>query len=682
MANIRVLDKQVAEQIAAGEVIERPASVVKELVENAIDAGATTITVEIRRGGVTFLRVTDNGKGIEPDDVPTAFLRHATSKVQTSEDLDTIFTLGFRGEALASICAVSKVELLTKTAGQQNGTRYVVHGGEEVFRDEAGCPDGTTVVVRDIFYNVPARMKFLKKDVTEANAIASIVDKMALANEQISFRLINNGTEKLFTPGDSNPLSAVYAVFGREFAGSLVKVDYEENGLRVHGFISRPSASRPNRRMQHFFINRRYIKSQVLMASLEEAYKHAIMVGKFPACVLNIEIPPNTVDVNVHPAKLEVRFADERRVFQLLYAAVRNTLMSAEDHVPIRIADQQKAFTSAQPKAPEQLHMTAQAYKEAFGAQPAEKPRPSCEPAEDGSVIGQRRSQYEAAIPAEKSKAQGQTILRQPTAVVYESSRSWPETAAEDAQNQQMKTEEIEWRRIEREQAASLTQPVMPMETQRTNLETGGSQDAPEHTGGSENTGFSDIDEYRVIGEAFCTYIVVEHHDELLLIDKHAAHERILYEQILEGAKEHKQVLLAPVTVSLSREEYDAAIRHLELFDEVGFETEDFGEGMLIVRSVPISLSEKSVSDIICEIADEMANHKRKILPEDLDWLYHSVACRAAIKANDRSSKLELRQLVSILKEHPDIQHCPHGRPIYLKLTQKELEKQFGRLGS
>ena len=635
MPHIQVLDKHTAELIAAGEVVERPSSVVKELLENTIDAGATMVAVEIQNGGVTYIRITDNGAGIAREDVPTAFLRHATSKVRREEDLEAIGTLGFRGEALASIAAVSRVELLTCAAGETAGTRYTLEGGEDGHLEDTGCPQGTTIVVRDLFYNVPARMKFLKKDVSEANAVAGVVDRIALSHPEVSFRFIRDGREELLTPGDSQLRSCIYAVLGKEFSDSLLPVDYTLGGVHVHGFASKPAASRANRTMQHFFINGRYVKTRTAMAALEQAYKGAIMVGKFPACVLHLDMPPETVDANVHPAKIEVRFINEKPVFDAVYHGLKSALAAGDVPkqavLPVRPA-------VGQPQA-EQLHM-----------EPPAAPR---SPASHIDAILDKPPAQPAApapaVPSAPPAARPRPVLRDGTDAPYYAAPSYLN--------------------IERTSAQPAAAPEPPPSPPPVREEPAAPPPAEK---ASEPVTY--------VGEAFHTYVIAQMGESLYVIDKHAAHERLLYNQLKATPHNDAQMLLEPVSVPLGREEYAAVTAELETLGAAGFEVEDFGGSTVLVRAVPLILSGCDAAAAIQEIAGGFVSGKRELTMDKLDWIYHSSACRAAVKAGDSSRPEELRQLAERVLQNDDIRYCPHGRPVCFELTRRELEKQFGRV--
>ena len=655
MPRIQVLDKQVAELIAAGEVVDRPSSVIKELVENAVDAGATIITVEIRRGGVTFMRVTDNGCGIAPEEVPTAFLRHATSKVAQQDDLNSIATLGFRGEALASISAVAHVEMLTRVPGAVAGVRYVGGGSEDYTLEEAGCPEGTTILVRDLFYNTPARMKFLKKDSTEGNSVAGILDKLALSHPEISFRFIRDGKEQLHTPGDGKLSSTIYAVYGREFSSTLIPVKYELGHVRVEGCISAPTSSRPNRSMQNFFINGRYIRSRTAMAALEEAYKGSIMVGKFPACVLHLHLSFGAVDVNVHPAKLEVRFVNERPIFDAVYHGVKSALHAGDKPKVMELKR-----PPVNPYAPvlekkEQLRLEPQppAQRPVQRSAPVPAPQKNQPLPERGVFLRDSGGQPERT-PAFSGFLE-QVLDREPRPVAP------PSPQAPLAERPPLG---------QAEEAAAAPSPAdLPLPAE---------EPAPREIPAPPVREFHS----RIIGEAFGTYLIVEYSkEELMFIDKHAAHERLLYERLKrENAGGEAQALLEPVTVTLDKEEYTAVLNHLEAFSQAGFEVEDFGTGTVLVRSAPLLLDGGDAAGAVMEIAGYLASLKDRMTTEHQDWVYHNVACRAAMKAGDSITREEMVSLAQELERNPDVRYCPHGRPMYILLRRRDIERQFGRV--
>ena len=674
MAQIKVLDRQVAELIAAGEVVERPASVIKELVENSIDAGATQITVEIQNGGITFMRVTDNGSGIAREDIKTAFLRHATSKVDKVDDLDSIATLGFRGEALASVAAVARVELLTCKKGE-TGSKYAISGGEEEFIEDAGCPIGTTIIVRDLFFNTPARMKFLKKDVSESNAVAGVIDKIALSHPEISFRFIRDGKNTLTTPGDNDLKATAYAVFGREFANSLIKVDYTFNNMSVSGFVGSPLSARANRNMQHFYINGRYIKSKNLMAALEQACKNSVMVGKFPSCVLNLSIPYNLVDINVSPSKTEARFADERAVFNIVYYAVKSALTEGDNRPEIK---PQRIIPNAVQGEQISLHKTETTTKQ---SSVIDNPLNNFEPektnqsplyssvyATDSDFVG---STINLAPKSSEPNAEP-FVLKSESVVKYTASigRKNIDVFCDDepeekvVSSQTIQSESDYSIQSESEEVDQFAEPTAPQIS------------ATETVTDDDDT---DLPEIRIIGEAFTTYILAEYGDSVVFIDKHAAHERILFEKIKQSEHD-SQMLLEPIAVPLAKEEYAAILDNLDLIIRTGFDVEDFGASSVIVRAVPTVLVGEDIKNLVYEMAGGFTDNKNSVEIEKLDWLYHNIACRAAIKAGSRSNPTEMAALAERIIRYDDIKYCPHGRPVAFILTKKELEKQFGRL--
>lgn len=631
MPRINVLPKQLAELIAAGEVVERPASVVKELLENSIDAGAKSVTVEIKNGGISYIRITDDGCGIGRDDIRNAFVSHATSKISTSEDLNSIFTLGFRGEALASVSAVARVEVMTRADGEQNGTHYIIENGEEKLLDDAGCPRGTTMIVRDLFSKTPARMKFLKKDVTEANAVAAVVDRIALSHPEISFRFIREGKQTLVTGGSGDLLSCIREIFGKEFSSELIPACHEGGGVKVSGYVSKPTAARPNRNMQFFFINNRLIKTATGSAALSEGYKNSVMVGKFPACVLNIELDPSLVDVNVHPAKTEVRFSDERLIFSAVFYACKGALAAGDTPKQMQRRAPAVDYYKEPERPAEQLRM------------PPVQPKPQ-----------------EFFVHKSVQPQQSEPVRVQPRAAVLSSPKSEPAKQAESL-------DDILLGSVPRVQAA---QEIVPQAV----------PDIAEEPKAPEKPVF-DEEQFTLVGEAFKTYIMCEYKGKLIVIDKHAAHERIIYEQLKRDSGERTaQLLLMPVTVTLSKEEYAAVIDNIELINSSGFEVEDFGSGCVIVRECPMELSADDVAAVIEEIAGRFVDKRQDVSFEKLDWIFHSVACRSAIKAGNFTSRLEMERFAKQLLSMPDIRYCPHGRPVMIEITQRELEKNFGRV--
>lgn len=681
MAKINVLPKHIADLIAAGEVVERPSSVIKELMENAIDAGATSLTVEIKHGGVTYMRVTDNGSGILRDDIRNAFLSHATSKILTEEDLHGIGTLGFRGEALASIAAVSRVDVLTRTADDEVGTVYKIEGSEEVLLSDAGCPEGTTIVVKDLFYNTPARMKFLKKDVTEGNSVAGVVDRIALSHPEISIRFVRDDKQILVTPGNGNLKSTIYSVFGKDFSNALLETSYELNGVTVDGFVSKPTASRPNRSMQFFFLNGRLVKSLTASAALERAYKDAIMVGKFPACVLNIHLPLEMVDVNVHPAKTEVRFSNERPVFDAVYYAAKNAIAQKDTPNRLTLAQQElrrqapfRQETGEQIKLDKKKLGRTELPEKIEGFWSKELPK---EWERKGSGASGKKSSAKTvpAEPAPTPLTASDRPVRETTAVpevqaaveeLKQEAYAEPK-AAEPAKPQE--TGPVPYvRKADRPAESSAPKPAdaaLPVV-----------EDLPVVPFSEE----TELPDFRIIGEAFKTYLLVELEGKMLMVDKHAAHERILYDRLIASKEPvQSQMLLMPVTVSLSKEEYSAVLEQADLLKEAGFEVSDFGPGLIAVREVPVMLENEDVTQILSEIAGKLLD-KSDPTPEKLAWMYKNMACRAAVKAGDDTPPAEQEKFIEYVLSHRDVRYCPHGRPILIEMTRPELEKTFGRI--
>ncbi len=661
MPRINVLPKNIADLIAAGEVVERPSSVIKEFVENSIDAGATNITIEIKNGGKTYIRVTDNGCGIDREDVKKAFISHATSKISNIEDLDAISTLGFRGEALASVCAVSRVELLTATPDSDFGTRYVIEGGEEILLDDAGCPVGTTIIVRDLFYNIPARMKFLKKDVQEGNYIATLMERIAVSNPNVSFKFIRDGKLQFSTPGDNDLKSAIYAVFGKDFTDSLIPVHNEQNGISVKGFVVKPTAGRSSRSMQIFFVNKRFVKSVVFLSALEAAYKNSIMVGKYPACVIFVDMPYESVDVNVHPAKTEVRFFEEKKVFDCVYYGTLSALQGDTTRVQAKF-NEAKIFSKPADKG-EQLKITE-----------IEQPKRTFEVKEFGnSVTG-----FETVVcsPVKEEPKQLDFLKDEyikPSVshiVIADKKTEMTKTVVEEIKPQlDLK---INFESISEEKDKNTVSKAITTENIKTDI-----------TPVAEivEKSVKDISlNYKFIGEAFNTYLIAELDGKLILIDKHAAHERILFEKFKNDGCGQSQIMLQPITVTLSPDEYNAVIENLELLADAGYDISDFGDRCVKVSACPPELVDCNIADIVTEISGYLANNVKTLMPEKLDWIYHSMACRAAVKAGNFTSSYEAEKFVENLLKREDIRYCPHGRPVMIEMTKKELEKQFKRI--
>lgn len=671
MGRINVLPKHIAELIAAGEVVERPASVVKELAENAIDAGATAVTIEIKNGGITYIRITDNGCGIVHEDVQKAFLSHATSKLKNAEDLNSIFTLGFRGEALASVAAVSRIELFTKSADENDGTLYNIEGGEQTKYETAGCPNGTTIVVRDLFYNTPARMKFLKKDISEANAVADVVDKLALSHPEISFLFIRDGKQALITPGDGKLLSVIYSIFGRVFAEGMLETEYELDGIGVSGYVCRPSSARSTRAMQYFFLNGRFIRSRSCAASMENAYKNAIMVGKFPSCILNITVEPRTVDVNVHPAKTEVRFSDERRVSSAVYYAVKNVLVEYDTRVQIDLA---KIAQKTKPTV-SQLYMVEDNMPQntvKTVMQEEVKPQPRSK-SDFWQNMPSREFKQSVLSSPQNENVFPQTEQGEPDLInAYKSKKAERAKAvAVSASVQPKKSAEP----FEKEEDISLVPPT------KKNIQSGAKGETADEQPKVVITDKKPPKPLRLIGEAFKTYIICEYDGKVCIIDKHAAHERVIFNQMKDKQKEcSSQALLTPVTITLSKSEYGVILDNLDTFSECGFLVEDFGNGAVIVRECPMILEADDIEDVVLEIASNLALSKTNIQAEKVDRIYHTTACKAAIKAGYKNSTAELKALAERVLYNDDVRYCPHGRPVLVEMSQYELEKQFGRI--
>lgn len=656
MSKIKVLPKEIAELIAAGEVVERPASVIKELMENAIDAGSSSVTVEIKNGGITYIRVTDNGCGISREDIRTAFISHATSKISTRDDLYAIGTLGFRGEALASIAAVSNVEVLTRTTEEETGTRYCISAGEEMLVDDAGCPLGTTIVVRDLFFNTPARMKFLKKDVSEANAVAGIVDKIALSNPDVSIRFIREGKSALFTSGSGDLKTAAYEIFGKDFADGLIEADYSFESVKISGLVSKPTKSRPNRNMQFFFVNGRLVKSGTASAALSEAYKNSIMVGKFPYCVLNITTAPGLVDVNVHPAKIEVRFANERTVFSAVYYAAKNALEHRDEAPKVTIprTAQTELFEPVRPKT-EQMRLPEK--------QPDFWNRMSS-------------SEYRSAQQPERPTYQ-QPAAREDIITVAS-----PDKKPENADSEPSTIQHfLDAQRAKKEETAAIEADIRPELSEKAATLP---DEKPEETARALDTA---VDEkpaelpVTVIGEAFKTYIIVQQGESIFLVDKHAAHERMLFNELVKNdSKRSTQMLLTPITVTLSKEEYSSVLDNLDMLMQAGFAVEDFGYSVVIVRECPMEISADEVADVVAELAGYLVENRQKLISEKKEWLFSLMACKAAIKGGMYTTEYERELFIKRLFASPEIRYCPHGRPVMIEITRRELEKNFGRV--
>ncbi|MCI5605216.1 MAG: DNA mismatch repair endonuclease MutL [Clostridia bacterium] len=688
MGKIHVLTSEISNKIAAGEVVERPASVIKELVENSIDAGATNITVEIKKGGSLYMRVSDNGSGMSEEDAQICFLRHATSKIQSSNDLDAIYTLGFRGEALSSIGAVAKVSLYTKRSDDSKGICVTCEGGEIKSSDDAGIPDGTTIIVENLFYNTPARLKFLKKDATEAGYITDIMSRFILAHPEISFKLITDGKDKLFSPGDSSLSNAVYTVYGRDYAKAVLDVDYSYENIRITGVIGKGNVSRPNRNYQSFFVNKRYIKSPLVIRAVEEAYKNQIMIGKFPMAILNIEINPEAIDINVHPTKLEVKFSDEKDIYHAVYYGVKNALY-ALPNVP-KIERSESAFKRDNSKQLTLSDMTQELKK---------SPQLKSESkAQDNAVLKNLAKERNAVEPISAITKRPPTpeynprenqFLKQAAKLKkdYESEKI---DALKEKYSNVLETPQTHVYVADSSPKLNDKKPVIDLDINAKTVSRGESdaaeviektQPEPENSIESENIF---IDEYfEVVGQIFDSYIIVEKNDEMLLIDQHAAHERLKYEELKQSAAEreiYSQILLEPEVVNLTGEEFGAYKDNKEIFDSLGFETEEFGDNALLVRSVPGDVEIGDVESLVIELVSQVGNSKKELITEKSQRLMYTIACKSAVKANMAMSRREMETLVRNVFKLKNINTCPHGRPIVITMSKKEIEKEFKRI--
>ena len=646
MPKIIQLSPHIANLIAAGEVVERPASVAKELLENAVDAGASKVTIEIKDGGMTYLRITDNGCGMTAEDARTAFLRHATSKLRTAEDLGAIGTMGFRGEALAAIASVSRIEIMTKTPGSLSGTSLTLEAGKITEESEVGCPDGTTIIVRDLFFNTPARMKFMKSDTVEGSRVTAAVQMQALAHPEVAFQMVRDGKQVLSTPGNGGLEAATYCVYGRECA-KMVKVESRWEQYSLSGFVSKPTDARPSRSLQTFFVNNRPVKSKLLIAAFEEAYRNQIMVGKFPACVLHLTLPANTLDVNVHPAKTEVKFLNEKAVFDCVHYGVLGALNRQPDRPQVEFKPKPAASvlpeTKPEPKpevkasAPKKDNffrtMTPEEYK-TFSTALKDAPQPKKEA---------------AAATVEKIRRPANSQLR--------------ETVMIPAVQEIVKKAELpKLPEMPASKIAPIPQPEPEPEMEQQTL------DMPE------------IQDWRMVGELYNSYIIVEQGDNAFLIDKHAAHERILFEKLKANQEAiSSQALLSPISVRLSPSAAGELLSNQQMLTELGFEIEEFGENTVLLRQIPMDLGVEEAAETIETLAADLMAGKRSKPETVRDELLHTVACKAAIKAGWRNDEAELLAVCKQVMEREDLKYCPHGRPICVSLSKKQLEKQFKR---
>lgn len=698
MSQIRVLDKHTAELIAAGEVVERPASVVKELIENAIDAGASQVTISIESGGVKLIEISDDGTGIEAEDIPTAFIRHATSKIQTQDDLDHIQTLGFRGEALASIASVARVELLTRTQEADCATLYRIEGGESLGAEPAARGVGTTIRVRDLFYNTPARMKFLKKDSSEGTFVADIVAHVALSHPAVRFKFVREGKVQYVTPGDGQLRSAVYAVLGREFSRSLLELDNSTGPYRLWGLITPPKGCRASRSMQYFYINGRNVRNRTMMAALEGAYKGTMMQGKFPGCILMLQMPPELVDVNVHPAKVEVRFAREGDIFDVVYHAVKLALAqpgTGERQFAFDAPkeENQKSDEIKQENTAKQIGFTPLSAVLPAQADPGALPEPSSREDADILSVPMQRPSRPLRPATRATDPDWPEEVFAPIAVDAPPMREFalhsPERPAMPETKLHVAAEENIFRKATAEDQLDI-QPELPEQGPVQDHMAAWTaaeppkQEQPPQKEETEQLGF-DVSaaepplEY--VGELFRTYILAQRGDEVCVIDKHAAHERQLFEKLAaDYGSVPGQLLLQPLAVNLGAAEKQALLDNLPLLENAGLEVEDFGGTTVLLRTVPADVEPQNAEELLVELADKLAKGSRDALNERTEWVLHSIACRAAVKAGDRTSPQELMALAEKILSGQVPPFCPHGRPCVLKLTRKELEKQFGRI--
>lgn len=695
MGEIRVLPKEIAELIAAGEVIERPASVLKELTENAIDAGATRITAELKRGGVMYLRVTDDGCGIAPEQVQTAFLRHATSKIQAKDDLESIFTLGFRGEALASICAVSHTELMTRRKGADYGVHFSVNGGEAGESEQIGCPEGTTIIVRDLFYNVPVRAGFLKKDASEGNACATVFQKIAMSHPEISFRLIRENKTEFCTPGDGKLYSAVYSIFGKDFARDLLPVQYTEttesgDGIVISGYTVKPLYAKQNRSFQFFFINGRAVRSATCTAALEEAYRNLVMTGKYPACVLQITISPRTVDVNMHPTKAEVRFSNEKRVFSSVYFAALNALSQNGLVYDFRLAQENPTLTasvSAKPKTDWYAPLPGQDNNTPTAPLPAYEQKADV------------RSFVQDTTPAPQAK-QPDIVIRTAAsaAEAFGESRKLPEFSVQNREVEEQKPSSVPVVPAS-QRDESLIPPKMVSQSSSTPkiVPTQQEQQAFPHLMAAVKqqeqtsppteevpppTPQKQRPAIHVVGEIFSNYVLAEAGDQMIIMDKHAAHERILFERFRTRQCKDRQILLQPVSVLLPMDRCAALQEQAETLSQVGF-TFSFEEMPIIhLTGIPMSCEGLDFDEMLPQLAYYCTLEMQQPEAHLLDDYFHQIACKAAIRAGDRNTTEELQALATRVWEDDAIRHCPHGRPVMFILSKYQLEKQFKRIQS
>ena len=649
MANIQVLDQITIDKIAAGEVIERPSSIVKELVENAIDAKATAVTVEIKEGGISFIRITDNGCGIPKEEVPLAFLRHSTSKIRCVEDLSGISSLGFRGEALSSIAAISQVELITKTRESEFGTKYVIEGGQEKSLEDAGAPDGTTFLIHQIFYNTPARRKFLKTPMTEASHVNELMIRLALSHPEVSIQFINNGQKKLHTSGNGKLKDVIYHVFGRDIANNLLEVDERIDGIHLTGFIGKPLVSRGNRNYENYYINGRYVKSNIIAKSIEDAYKDFTMQHKYPFTVLHFKMDGQDLDVNVHPTKMELRFSNQQEVYNFVYHALKNALTEKELIPRVELPEAKEVPKIPEPSIEKPMSLPNQ--------------RPSVEKPEIKDEAYFMKKMRERVESYHKQHSQAEVkdrtqIHREPMQI----------DRIREAANYARAQEKVE-------------KSINPPKKVESSMESTQLNFFEEKLLSKKS-----MKEYKLIGQVFETYWLVEFQDQLYIIDQHAAHERILYEKTLRGMKDRNytsQYLSPPIVLNLSMQEAELLRTHMDLFVGIGFEIEEFGGDSYAIRAVPDNLFSIAKKELLIEMLDNLSEEiTSKEAPDMIAEKIASMSCKAAVKGNSRLSAAEVDTLIGELLELENPYHCPHGRPTIIAMTKRELEKKFKRIVS
>ena len=689
---INVLPTEIANMIAAGEVVERPASVVKELAENSIDAGATSVTVEIKKGGMTFIRISDNGGGIESDQVVTAFERHATSKIQTEADLNSIYTLGFRGEALASIAAVSRVDIFTKPANQSHGYAVSIEGGQVINEGESGCPDGTTITVRDLFFNTPARMKFLKNDATETGYVTDTVNKLILSHPEVAFQLINNGKTVVRSQGDGKLINAIYAVFGKDYARNMTQISYGDENVTISGYIGNASIARKDRRHQIFYINGRNISSKLLSSAVSEACKNTLMTGKFPVVVLSVELGTSFVDVNVHPTKMEVRFSDDKKMYQSVYWAVKNTLTGTKYIPEITPVMPAPAYDTPKEERKE-INMLKDEYIRSFNAKeykisanspssvaesiPAKKESPAAAMQKDTEI--KATAEKTPHIPEAKAEKTDEDIKNTEKTVLSQLPDSVPERFAKKISPTPYEDEITSKAHQSEALTASRNVSAQKETAQEASAQEISAQAETSHT---QKQLKANVD-FRIAGQVFNTYIIVQMDNDMLIIDQHAAHERLYFEEFMEEykAKSFKpQVLLIPITMDFLPTDFETVVSNKDFFQSLGYDIDVFGDSSIIIRQIPYAEEEHVVRDVIDDIASLLRTNSVDIKKELFEEALHTMACKRAVKGNQHLSDRETESLCERVLSMPDINTCPHGRPIITKMSRYQLEKQFKRI--